>query len=471
MTRDAFLGVLQDAPLIASVQASEGSPLGDPETLLQLARASVSQGCRVLRLEGVASITRIRSELGTPTIGLIKERYPNSEVYITPTLTEVHELIKTGCEVIAVDGTSRQRPGGATRAALIAAAHEAGRLVMADCDSLDSALSSVSDGADFVGTTLAGYMGGATPHGPDLELVRQILSRTRVPVIAEGRFAEPWQAQAALRIGAAGVVVGGALNDPVKQTARFIGAVKPWPDDVGAFDIGGTWIRFGLFAPDWRLLHSEKEPVPKGREERLDWMRERVERHRLVRVGVSTGGTVDPSTNAVTEAKPLIPDHVGTRFGDLCERVVALNDGLATAWGHACLPQFAGRRVATVALGTGVGCGLVDRGRIFMGRSGEYSRLNDLAAADETFESLLGGLSLGKEPSVQERGSANEALAGAISLIEGLYLPEAIVLCGGVGLSDWLDARSRIELVRSPFGQDAGLFGAAALALFPPTCD
>ena len=41
-------------------------------------------------------------------------------------------------------------------------------------------------------------------------------------------------------------------------------------------------------------------------------------------------------------------------------------------------------------------------------------------------------------------------------------MPEQIVLCGGVGLSEWLEC----DLPHSPFGVNAGLYGAAALAKF-----
>ncbi|MEA2553790.1 MAG: N-acetylmannosamine-6-phosphate 2-epimerase / N-acetylmannosamine kinase [Fimbriimonadaceae bacterium] len=473
MTRDDLLVALRHSPIVASVQASEDSPLDDPGVLLKLAEASAKEGVRVLRLQGVATISLIRSSLRLPVIGLIKRSYPDSDVYITPTMREVEELLGTGCEIIAVDGTSRIRPGGVLLADLIHAIHEAGRLAMADCDTAEGAQSAIQAGADLVGTTLAGYTAARLKTaGPDLELLRELVAAVEVPVFAEGRYEEPWQVQAALHIGAAGVVIGGALNDPVKQTRRFLGPVVPHGEPVGAFDIGGTLIRFGLFTPEWVLSHSEREPLPSSRDARMSWMSQHVKRHGLKRIGISTGGTVDPWTRTLIEAKPLIPDHVGTDFSGLANEVFALNDGLATAWGHSCLPQFAGLRVATLALGTGVGCGLVERGRIVMGPQGEYPRLNDLAVGDHSFEELLGGASLTDNPSDEDRQRAIEAFGRAWDVIRSMWMPDHVVLCGGVGLAPWLHA-SMLEgtgarLTLSPFGADAGLFGAAALALFPP---
>lgn len=467
VNRDAFLNELRMSPLVVSVQASEGSAVDDTETLLKLAQASVAQGIRVLRLEGADRIKRIREVTGAKVVGLIKKTYPGSEVYITPTAAEVDELLATGCEIIALDATERPRPGGVTFRELAARAHAGGTLVMADCDSAQAAVAAIQEGADLVGTTLSGYTENrALTQGPDLDLVREISRRTRTPILAEGRYSQHWQVEAALRIGAAGVVIGGAINDPVKTT-RSLAPVPQHPDNVAGVDIGGTWIRFGLFSPDWDLLDIERAPLPQTRQERASWINDRIDSMGAIGgCGISTGGTVDPKTGEVWEAKDIIPDHVGTRFDTVG---FALNDGLATAWGHACHPDYAGRRVATLALGTGVGCGFVADGRIWMGPRGEYPRINDLPVGAATFEELLGGASLTPRPTDGQKADALRALEGAVEVIRSTMFPDDIVVCGSVGLSSWMHRHlSELGLKVSPFGADAGLFGAAALVLYPP---
>lgn len=455
---------LRANPLVASAQASEGSPLAGPKTISQLAEASVGEGVRFLRLEGVESIGAC-AHLDADLIGLIKQRYEGSEVYITPTEQEVRSLLETRCEIIALDATRRPRPGGTTFEKLVRQVHDGGRLVMADCDTLESAKAAQQCGADLIGTTLCGYTRETRNEGPrpSLELLRSLIKELTLPVIAEGRYSEPWQVEAALRIGATAVVVGGALNDPVKQTRRFLPSK---PTAVLAFDLGGTWIRSGVFDSDWQLLEQNREPMPRSRASRLEWMAREAERTGLRHIGIGTGGTVDPRTAVVVEAKPLIPEHEGTDFRAALPgcTVFALNDGLATAWAHACHPEFAGRRVATLALGTGVGCGLVDEGRILVGPAGEYPRLNDLGLNGQTIEAVLGGCALGTEPSEKSVSAATAAATTALDAVRKLWLPEVVVVCGGVGLAPWLDLDAR----RSPFGEDAGLFGAAATALYPP---
>lgn len=364
-------------------------------------------------------------------MGLYKRWYDGFEVYVTPTMREVEALLETGCEMVALDCTVRPRPEGAKLPDLIAAIRAAGRLVMADCDDAESVRYAMGSGADFVSMTLAGY----TPSrpmtiGPDLDVLREALRATDAPVLAEGRYQTPAQAQAALRIGASGVVIGGALNDPVKQTKWFMKAMSPAKGPVGAVDLGGTWLRFGVFDADATLLSESRVATPATRAERLDWIRAEIRQSGVVRVGVSSGGEVDTATGEVVASKPWIDEHLGTVFSEATLGVptVAANDGVASAWAHACLPEFAGRRVATVALGTGVGFGIVDAQRPLIGPRGRQPRVNDLrSASGQTFEEVLGGLWLGISPDERQRTAFIEGVEQLALAIELVFHPDVVV--------------------------------------------
>lgn len=472
MTKADLFNILAHSPLVASVQADPGTPLDSPETLLACAKASISQGVGLLRLQGSANIKVIRSATGLPVIGLIKRENAGSDVYITPTLTEVDELLATGCEIIATDASLRPRPGGADIAEILAKVKSAGILAMADCDSLESVREAVALGFDIIGTTLSGYtQASPAASGPDFELLREATSIADL-VLAEGRYQEPWQVQAALNIGAKGVVVGGALNDPIKQTRRFLRSARQVTEPVVGIDLGGTWLRAGLFDLEGKLVDCRRIPLPAAHSERLDFIRSFAGETGARHIGVSAGGTINPHTNVVIEAKGFIPDYVGQSFNIEGFAVRALNDGLATAWGHACHPRYAGKKVATLALGTGVGAGVVERGRIVTDRFGSYPRLNDLPTENGyTVESSLGGLGLGTEPSVDQIRMALSAADTAFKALLTHY-PDVFVVCGGVGLSHWFRAAPQhwlgLNIEFSPYGADAGLYGAAHLVLHPP---
>ncbi len=457
-----LLAILKDCPLIVSAQASEGAAVDDPETLYKLAKTSVDQGVEVVRLEGADNIRHIKAKLSVPVIGLIKKKYPGSEVYITPTEQEVKRLIALGCEIIALDATPRSRPGNADLDALVALIQRSGCLAMADCDSEASIELACKLDFDLVGTTLAGYT-DARPmtSGPDYDLVRYAVSKGK-PVIAEGRYAQRCQIESALRIGARGVVVGGAINDPLKQTRALMPEFRS-NEKVLAVDLGGTWIRFGRFE-NGTLTEVVRAERPASREARIAAIREKAKDWKVDRVGVGTGGTVDPRTGEVWEAKEIIPDHAGTILNrdTLAKPTRVLNDGLATAWGHACHPLFAGKSVATLALGTGVGAGFVADGKIFCGPRGEYLRVNDLyLSGGETIEDVLGGANLTEQPSPDQQAKAIEAFRYAVRYLRAAYFPEVIVVCGGVGRAEWLQPSLHENgCISSPYAEHAGLYGA-----------
>ena len=468
VTRADLRDLFTRAPLVASVQAGEGSPLEEPATLARLAEASIQNGVELLRLQGEANIRAVRDHLpNAPTIGLIKRTYPGSEVYITPTLVEVWALLDLGCEIVALDATNRPRPYGETLPNLLREIQRAGALAMADGDSLASLESAAAMGFDLLSTTLAGYTTATrtSDPNPDLSLVADArASLGEGPILlAEGRYAARWQVESALQAGADAVVVGGALNDPVKQTRALLPRRAPL-HEVAAFDLGGTWLRFARYEEG--TLKTERAPTPPTRAERLAWMRARIAAHGLTRAAVSSGGTIDPATGEVWESKPMIPEHEGTIFDErtLGVPTVALNDGLATALAHARLPSLAGRRVATLALGTGVGAGFVAEGRLVRGGRGEYPRLNDLPlTGGGTVESALGGAALTPNPSPEAQDRAVEAYRLILSVVRAVLFPDAVIVGGAVGLAPWLAAHLD-GAAPTPFGPDAGLAGALTLA-------
>ena len=279
MTVETLLNRLRQCPLIASVQASEKSPVDSPETLARMARASVKEGVRLLRLEGIKNVRVIKPEAKIPVIGLLKRKYPGSDVYITPTIQDAESMIDLGCEIIAFDATLRARPHNQTLASIIDRVKSRKVLTMADCDSLESAIEAEKLGVDIIGTTLAGYTEArALTSGPDLDLLREIVAAVKIPVLAEGRFSQRWEVEAALRIGAKGVVVGGAINDPVKQTKAMLPTTRPG-GKVGAVDLGGTWMRFAVFNEDWTLELVEREPLAPTGAERVAWVKDRIAHH------------------------------------------------------------------------------------------------------------------------------------------------------------------------------------------------
>ncbi|MEZ5163862.1 MAG: putative N-acetylmannosamine-6-phosphate 2-epimerase [Fimbriimonadaceae bacterium] len=464
ITIEQFLGLVKECPLVASVQADDDTPLDHPDSIRRMAEASASQGVRVFRMEGVEDILELKKHHPDwPVMGLIKRKYPDSDVYISATSQEIRELIDTGAEIIALDATLRPRLNGETLRDLVKLIHDAGCLCMGDCDSLESIQYAKDCGADVISTTLSGYTPSSPQSSePDLALVAEA-SKLGVPIIAEGRYLTPEQCNHALAFGACCVVIGGMLNDPIKNTRRIVSSLRDFDQTVGCVDLGGTWLRFATFQREHGIQNREQIPTPQTHSERMTWIAEMCRRHGVKRLGVSTGGTFDPQQNRIAEAnEDIIPDLVGKNF-DIPEiEVTALNDGLATAWGHAQHPAFATKRLVTLAIGSGVGVGIVDREQILT-QNGEYPRLNDLPYRDTTVEAVLGGKhGTGSDEDKQQ------ALEFCLDVAR-LYAPDHIILCGGVSNASWAQTAVRGNVHVSPYSEDAGLTGAAWLALNPPS--
>ncbi|MGP6170424.1 N-acetylmannosamine-6-phosphate 2-epimerase [Microbacterium sp. A204] len=216
--------------LIVSCQAYPGEAMRDARTMAQVASAAIVGGASAIRVQGIADIRAV-AELPVPLIGLWKDG--DDDVFITPTLEHAIAVADAGADIIAIDGTRRPRPDGLTLAETVAGlrAHLAdtgrGALIMADCGSLDDAVTAEEAGADILGTTLSGYTGERPKTaGPDLELIGQIAARCSAPICAEGRVHSPAQAAAALAAGAFTVCVGTAITHPSTITSWFVEAIR-----------------------------------------------------------------------------------------------------------------------------------------------------------------------------------------------------------------------------------------------------
>ncbi|MCX5163946.1 N-acetylmannosamine-6-phosphate 2-epimerase [Streptomyces sp. NBC_00264] len=210
--------------LIVSCQAPPGDPMRETGTLVRLARSAVAGGGAAIRANEPEVVAAIAGAVDLPVIGLWKDG--DVGVYITPTVRHALALAEAGADVVAADATDRPRPDGSTFAELVAAVHGAGALVMADVSTLAEGITAAAQGADFVSTTLSGYVPGPPEQpGPDLGLVAALAAAIDVPVVAEGRINTPEDAAEALARGAHSVVVGTAITAPTALTARFVAAI------------------------------------------------------------------------------------------------------------------------------------------------------------------------------------------------------------------------------------------------------
>lgn len=153
--------------------------------------------------------------------------------------------------------------------------------------------------------------------------------------------------------------------------------------DVGGTKIAGAVFDLGALATGTAVpirQHRQPTPVAAGPAAVLDAIAATVRllladlpRRRVRGVGVGTGGVIDASRGVVLSATDVLPGWAGTELaGDLAERcglpVRADGDGNTTLLGeHAAGAARGVRSVLSVAVGTGIGGGLMLNGALVRG--------------------------------------------------------------------------------------------------------
>jgi len=222
-----ILGALKGR-LIVSCQADPGDPMDHTETIVRMAMSVIRGGAAGLRAEGAKQVSALRAIANVPIIGMVKERDKNGEVYITPTFGAAQAVNQAGADMIALDCTRRRLSEAEPWPALITRIHsELGRSVLADIASVDDGLAAEAAGADAVATTLYGYTDETRgTRSFSWPLLEELLTRLKIPVIAEGHIHQPEDVRRALKAGAHSVLVGSAITRPATITARFVAATS-----------------------------------------------------------------------------------------------------------------------------------------------------------------------------------------------------------------------------------------------------
>jgi glucokinase len=325
----------------------------------------------------------------------------------------------------------------------------------------------------------------------------------------------------------------------VQMNSRY--QAKQTPIGLG-IDLGGTEIKALTLAPDGRILWSRRMATgaAEGREAVLVRLVElivcavRSSHPGSIRsLGVAFPGVLDMATGRVEKIANLTPDWNGFSLRDELETraglpVFLLNDVRAATVAEQTWGAGRGYRdFICIAIGTGIGGGLVLDGRLYLGSRGAAGELGHqtvlpdgplcgcgnkgcletvasgpaimragraaIEAGDGELAALIGSI----EPTPQDM--ANAAAKGSVTAESifaragewiGLALgnlvcalnPEAIVVGGGVAEAGELllrpirreierrtivfsRERGGVEVLQSPLGPRAGAMGAAAWAM------
>ena len=217
--------------LIVSCQALPHEPLHSSFIMGKMALAAAEGGAMGIRANTKEDIKEIQLNINLPVIGIVKRDYEDSNVYITPTMREIDELMEVSPEIIALDATGELRPGGITLDEFFMQIKRKypEQCLMADCSTVEEALYADKLGFDFIGTTLVGYTPQSQGHRieeNDFEILRKIIANSTHRIIAEGNINTPQKARRVIELGAFSVVVGSIITRPQIITKTFVDELK-----------------------------------------------------------------------------------------------------------------------------------------------------------------------------------------------------------------------------------------------------
>ncbi|MGL5049783.1 MAG: N-acetylmannosamine-6-phosphate 2-epimerase [Fusobacteriaceae bacterium] len=202
--------------LIVSCQALEDEPLHSSFVMGKMALAAQIGGAVGIRANSISDILEIKKLVNLPIIGIIKTVYKDKTAYITPTLKEVEELVAINIDVIALDATINAD----LNLLKSLKTNYPNQKFMADISTVEEGILAETLGFDYIGTTLVGY----TNHSKNLnnfEVLKELITKCKTPIIAEGNFDTPQKLKLAMKIGAYAVVVGSAITRPQFITKKF----------------------------------------------------------------------------------------------------------------------------------------------------------------------------------------------------------------------------------------------------------
>ena len=214
--------------LIVSCQALRDEPLYGADIMARMAVAAKEGGAVGIRANYPEDVEAVKMASGLPVIGLFKADYPDSDVYITPTIKELDMLVKAKPDIVAMDATDRMHPGKVSLECFFQEAKQKypEMIFMADCATFEDAKRAQKLGFDLAGTTLCGYTEKTRgTELPNFEMLHRMTEELDIPIIAEGGIWEPEQLERVFREKIFAAVIGTAITRPREITRRFVESI------------------------------------------------------------------------------------------------------------------------------------------------------------------------------------------------------------------------------------------------------
>ena len=282
------------------------------------------------------------------------------------------------------------------------------------------------------------------------------------------------------------------------------------------FDIGGTFIKYGLCDENFNLLEKDKIPTlaENGGQSIIERVIEIIEQYDSIdRVAVSTAGQVDSENGIVVYSTDNIPYYTGMRVKSLIENKTGIptfveNDVNSAALGEAHFGAAKGvSDFICLTIGTGIGGAIFLNNKLYKGSASSAGELGHMiihsggkqctCGGEGCYECYASASALIKavnkvspvelnafqifekenieKPEIRSEIDKwiDEIIVGLVNIIY-IFNPSMIVLGGGIMNEDYIieiidrkiytrlmDYFKNVKIVRPKLGNDAGMIGAA----------
>lgn len=282
------------------------------------------------------------------------------------------------------------------------------------------------------------------------------------------------------------------------------------------FDIGGTFIKYGLCDENFNLLEKDKIPTlaENGGQSIIERVIDIIEQYDSIdRVAVSTAGQVDSENGIVVYSTDNIPYYTGMRVKSLIENKTGIptfveNDVNSAALGEAHFGAAKGvSDFICLTLGTGIGGAIFLNNKLYKGPASSAGELGHMiihsggkqctCGGEGCYECYASASALIKavnkvspvelnafqifekenieKPEIRSEIDKwiDEIIVGLVNIIY-IFNPSMIVLGGGIMNEDYIielidrkiytrlmDNFKNVKIVRPKLGNDAGMIGAA----------
>jgi len=204
-----------------------------------LAKGAIWGGAVGLRINEPENIKAVRAVTDLPIIGLWKIHRKDTDVFMTPNMEAVKQVIEAGADIVAIDGTDRMIDGKPAYEIILEIKKlYPNILIFADVRDDDDAVKALEKGADIVAPTFYRFSKNAKSSDiPDWEMFSRMCDRCKDKgaVFMEGKLWTPDDCIRALHYGAHAVVVGTVLTRTHITTQRFVDHIKGFKEERSLF--------------------------------------------------------------------------------------------------------------------------------------------------------------------------------------------------------------------------------------------